>query len=205
MVLLYPKAVPVTPLLLALLMTSYMAIRERGSIDVEAFFLSTSGRALGAVFGVGLLKIIPAQYLSVMLGLFIIATALLSFFSPNFEPSRGTQVAGGMAAGITGTIAAIGGTPLALVYQDRQGPELRATLAISFVAGIVASLVVLTLAGRVDGQHLLLALELLPAVLVGLWASRWVIKFLDERWVRPSVLAFAALAGAVIVVLGLQG
>ena len=29
MVLLYPEAVPVTPLLLALLMTSYMAIRER--------------------------------------------------------------------------------------------------------------------------------------------------------------------------------
>ncbi len=102
-----------------------------------------------------------------MLSLFIIATALLSFFSPSFEPSRGTQPAGGTAAGITGTIAAIGDAPLALIYQDRPGPELPATLATSFAAGIVTSLAVLTLAGRVDGRHLLLALELPPALRFG--------------------------------------
>ena len=145
--------------------------------------MSTSRRALGAIFGLGLL-IIPAQYLSVTLGLLIIATALLSFFSPSFEPSRGTQLAGGTAAGILETIAAMGGTTLALVYQNHPGPELRATLATSFAAGIVTSLVVLTLAGRVDGQHLLLVLELSPTLLLGLWASRWAIKFLDERWIR---------------------
>jgi uncharacterized membrane protein YfcA len=39
-------------------------------------------------------------------------------------------------------------------------------------------------------------------MLVGLWASRWVVKRLDERWLRPAVLAFAAVAGLVIVLLG---
>ena len=205
MTLLYPLAVPVTPLLLALLMTSYMAIREWGSIDGEAFFLSTGGRVLGAVAGAGLLKVIPAEFLSTLLGILIVAAALLSFFSPSFEPSKETQVIGGIASGVMGTTAAIGVIPLALVYQDRPGPELRATLAVSFAAGIVASLVTLAITGRVEGWHFLLALELLPALLLGLWASRWAIKFLDERWLRPSVLAFAALAGVVVVILSIQG
>jgi hypothetical protein len=35
-----------------------------------------------------------------------------------------------------------------------------------------------------------------------LWASRWVVKRLNERWLRPAVLIFAAAAGVVIVLLG---
>jgi len=46
-----------------------------------------------------------------------------------------------------------------------------------------------------------LALELLPGLLVGLWASQWVVKRLDERWLRPAVLVFAAVAGVVIIFL----
>ena len=95
-----------------------------------------------------------------------------------------------------------GGTPLALVYQDRSGAELRSTLAISFVVGIAMSLVGLGLAGQVEGRHLLLALQLLPCMLVGLWVSRWVVERFDERWLRPAVLAFAAAAGLVIILLG---
>jgi hypothetical protein len=109
-----------------------------------------------------------------------------------------------MASGITSTTAAIGGAPLALVYQDRSGAELRSTLAISFVVGIMMSLGGLALAGKVEGWHLVLALELLPALLVGLWASRWAVKSLDERWLRPAVLTFAAVAGLVVVLLGPQ-
>jgi hypothetical protein len=37
---------------------------------------------------------------------------------------------------------------------------------------------------------------------VGLWASRLVVERLDERWLRPAVLTFAAIAGVVIVLLG---
>ena len=205
MALLYPEALPATPLLLALPLTALMSAREWRSIDVTGFLLITGARAIGTAAGVGLVVLIPASLLSVLVGLLITAVALLSFFNPNFEVSNKTRLAGGIASGITSTTAAIGGPPLALIYQDRSGAELRSTLSISFVVGIVMSLVGLTLAGRVQGWHLLLALQLLPGLLVGLWASRWVIKYLDERWLRPAVLIFAALAGLVVAFLGPQG
>jgi uncharacterized membrane protein YfcA len=204
MALLYPEALPATPLLLALPLTALMSAREWRSIDVTGFFLITGARAVGTAAGVALVVLIPASLLSVLVGLLITAVALLSFFNPNFEVSNKTRLAGGIASGITSTTAAIGGPPLALIYQDRSGAELRSTLSVSFVVGIVMSLVGLALAGRVQGWNFLLALQLLPGLLVGLWASRWVIKYLDERWLRPAVLTFAALAGLMVAVLGPQ-
>ena len=205
MVLLFPWAVPVTPLLLALPMTLLMSAREWRSIDLGGFVLITGGRLVGTVAGVVLLVVAPKGYLSVLTGLLILAAALGSFVRPDFKVNDGTRLAGGLASGVVGTVAALGGTPLALVYQDRSGAELRSTLAISFVLGIMMSLVGVTLAGKVEGRHAVLALQLLPGMLAGLGASRWVVERLDERWLRPAVLAFAAVAGVVIVVLGFQG
>ncbi len=202
MALLLPWAVPVTPLLLALPMTVLMSAREWRSIDMGGFALITAGRLVGTVAGVALLVLAPKGWLSALTGLLIVVAALGSFLRPNFEVNDRTRIAGGVASGVVGTVAALGGTPLALVYQDRSGAELRSTLAISFVVGILMSLAGLWLAGKVEVRHALLALELLPCLLVGLWASRWVVERLDERWLRPTVLAFATVAGVAVVFLG---
>ena len=203
--LLLPWAVPVTPLLLALPMTALMSLSEWRSIDFDGFLLITVGRLLGTVAGVALLVFVPKDPLSTLTGLLIVAVALGSFLKPSFEVRNSTRLTGGIASGVVGTVAALGGTPLALVYQDRSGAELRSTLSASFVVGIAMSLVGLGLAGKVEGRHLVLALELLPGLLVGLWASRRVVKRLNERCLRPAVLMFAAIAGVVIVLLGLGG
>ena len=202
LVLLLPWSVPVAPLLLALPMTVLMSAREWRSIDFGGFFLITTGRLLGTIAGVALLVFVPGGWLSTLTGLLILAAALASFFKQSFEVRNGTRLTGGIASGVVGTVAALGGTPLALVYQDRSGAELRSTLSISFVVGIAMSLIGLRLAGKVEWRHFVLALELLPGLLVGLWASRLVVKRLNERWLRPAVLTFAAVAGVVIVLLG---
>jgi len=183
-------------------MTVLMSAREWRSIDFGGFFLITTGRLLGTIAGVALLVFVPGGWLSTLTGLLILAAALASFFKPSFEVRNGTRLTGGIASGVVGTVAALGGTPLALVYQDRSGAELRSTLSISFVVGIAMSLIGLRLAGKVEWRHFALALELLPGLLVGLWASRLVVKRLNERWLRPAVLTFAAVAGVVIVLLG---
>src|SRR5215207_4697454 len=201
MVLLLPWAVPVTPLFLALPMTLLMSVREWRSIDLSGFALITAGRLLGTVAGVVLLVLAPKGYLSIVTGLLILTVALGSFLKPTFEVNKRTRLAGGVSSGVVSTVAALGGTPLALVYQDRSGAELRSTLAISFVVGIAMSLVGLTLAGEVEGRHVILALQLLPCLLIGLWITRWVVERLDERWLRPAVLSFAAVAGLAIIFL----
>lgn len=202
MALLVPWTVPVTPLLLALPMTLLMSAREWRSIDMSGFALITAGRLVGTVTGIALLVLAPRGWLSMLTGALIVAAALGSAIKPNIRVSNGTRLAGGVASGVAGTVAALGGTPLALVYQDRSGAELRSTLAISFVVGIGMSLVGLAIAGQVQTRHVVLALQLLPCLLAGLWASRWVVERLDERWLRPTVLAFATVAGLAVIFVG---
>ena len=97
------------------------------------------------------------------------------------------------------------GPPLALIYQSHSGPQIRATLAVAFSVGTVLSLAALVLADRVGADHLLLALKLLPALLLGLGTARFVAELFTGRWLRPAILLFAALSGLAAVLLGVAG
>lgn len=205
MVFLRPEAVPATLLMLAVPMTGFMAFRGRGSIDARAFAWITTGRVPGTVLGAGLLLVIPEDYLATAFGLLVAAAAVMSFAGPTFEVRAATQLVGGVVSGVMSTVAALGGPPLALVNQKRPGPELRSTLAVSFIVGVVMSLIALAFAGRLDVNHLVLALQLLPGLAVGLWVGGRVSQRLDGRWLRPAVLAFAGAAGVLVVVQSVLG
>lgn len=203
MALIVPEAVPATLLFLSLPMAVLMAFRERESIDGRGFLWIVAGRLPGTLLGAWILLVVPPDSLGLLFGLLILAGVVMSVRSGGFEARSGTQFAGGVASGVMGTAAGMGSPPLALVYQGRPGGELRSTLAVSFVVGVVTSLVVLALLGKVSAWHLLFALGLSPGMLLGLWASGTVTSFVDHRWLRPAVLAFAAVSSLAAIAKGL--
>lgn len=203
--LILPEAVPATLLFLALPMSVLMAFRERRAIDVRGFAWITAGRLPGTFVGAWILLIIPTGSLGVLFGALILVGVAMSIRGPGFKAYRETQLAGGIASGIMGTAAGMGSPPLALVYQGRPGGELRSTLAVSFVVGVIMSLVVLAFMGKVDMWHLSFASGLAPAMLIGLWASGLVKSFVDQRWLRPAVLIFAAVSSVAAILKGLAG
>ena len=198
-----PDAIPVTVMLMAVPMTIVMALRERAHIDVGGFATIMVGRVVGIAGGVLLLELVPESGLTVLVGVMIMLGVALSVGGLDIEPQRWVNVGAGVLSGVMGTTSAIGGPALAVVYQRRPGPELRSTLALSYLAGIVIAVGALAAVGRVEGWHVWLALELVPALLLGLWLSFRLAPVLDRGWLRPSVLAFAAISGVVIVGRGL--
>ncbi|MDQ3784451.1 MAG: sulfite exporter TauE/SafE family protein [Actinomycetota bacterium] len=202
--LLWPEAVPSALLLIAVPMTITMALREHGAIDFSGLFYSTVGRIVGTVAGAALLAMIQADSLALVVGTMIVLAVVLSLFGAPTEVEWGTGLAAGFASGVMSTAAAIGGAPMALAYQARPGTELRSTLSASFVLGTLMSLAALALTGRVDGGHVILALEMIPAMLAGLFLSRYLNPWLDARWLRPAVLCFAGVAGVLAIAQGLH-
>jgi uncharacterized membrane protein YfcA len=203
--LIVPQAVPATILFLTLPVVVTIALRERKAINVRGFLLITAGRIPGTLVGVLILVIVPVDLLAVVLGLMILAGVAMSAIGAGFELQDRTQFVAGLASGIMGTTVAIGGPPLALVYQDRSGAELRSTLSVAFVVGVILSLAGLTIASKVQGWHVLFALELLPGLVIGLLASNFAAPFLDKRWLRPAVLIFAAVSAVIVVLKGIVG
>ena len=80
------------------------------------------------------------------------------------------------------------------------------TLAVAFFVGTALSLLALAVAGRVGAAHLLLTLEILPALLLRLLGVGFVGGLLlDRRWLRPASPMFAAVCGLTGVLLGIVG
>lgn len=117
-----------------------------------------------------------------------------------FEPTDRALVAAGVVSGVLGTVAAVGGPPLALLYQDASGARIRSTISGFFVIGTIVSLAALWTIGRFGVGELRLALVMLPGMLAGLALSRHIAPYVDRGHTRPAVLTVVALTGVAIVV-----
>ena len=195
-----PDAVPVTIMFVALPMSLAMAIRERHHIDRPGFVAIMAGRAAGVFLGVAVVLAVPERSLAIVVGAVVVVAVALSVIGLDLQPRRWLNVGAGVLSGVMGTTAAVGGPALAVVYQRRPGPELRSTLALSYLAGLALGLAALGAVGRVHLWHLVLALILVPGMFLGLWLAVRLARVLDAAWLRPVVLAFAGIAGLVIVV-----
>lgn len=200
-----PEALPATFLLLAIPLTGLMALRERHSLDVPGFLRILAGRILGTAGGIALLLAVPTDSLSALFGSVVLVAVAMSAAQGRLPLRRRPRFAAGVASGVMGTATAIGGPPLALVYQDRPGPELRATLALVFFLGILFSLAGLAVAHEIHGWHVTLALQLLPALLLGQAGGTALAGVLDAGRVRPAVLIFAAVSGVAAIVKAFLG
>jgi uncharacterized membrane protein YfcA len=87
---------------------------------------------------------------------------------------------------------------MGLVYQNRTGPNVRATLNAFFGVGTIAALIVLGFYGLVERQHFFLAATLFPSLILGTWSARFVFRYVDNKF-RPLVLAICSMSAVVIL------
>lgn len=194
-----PSALPAVPLLLALPLTTSIALRDRRAVDRIGIPQLLLGRLIGTIIAAWLLTVVTSRSLSLLFALVILAVVALSATSAQVPMSSSVRLIAGTTSGLFSTTAAIGGPPLALLYQRRPGPELRSTIGVVSLVGALMSLGGLTFAGRLGQAHLVLAVILAPAMLLGFGTSRRLITVLEARWLRPAVLAFAAVSALITI------
>jgi uncharacterized membrane protein YfcA len=114
-----------------------------------------------------------------------------------------TASSAGFVGNVTGTAASVGGPPVALLFQHHRGPTVRATLGAYFAISATLSVVGYGVTGAITLDRFLLALALLPAMLIGAWASKHFHGLVDKGWLRPSVLVLSSIAGAIAIARGL--
>jgi uncharacterized membrane protein YfcA len=199
-----PAALPVTAVLLGVPMSVTMVRHEHHAIDRGAIGWIILGRVPGTIAGAAIVVLVATSTLSVLVGLVVLASVVMSTLGTKIEVNRRTCVAAGVESGVMGTAAGIGGPPLALLYQHHEGPVMRSTLAASFFAGTILSLTTLGIAGEAHLDHLAFAAMLTPAVVLGFVTARGLRQLLDRGWLRPAVLVFATISAIVAIVNGLR-
>ncbi|MFI6578633.1 sulfite exporter TauE/SafE family protein [Nocardiopsis sp. NPDC050513] len=195
-----PELLPVFLLAVMIPLNLYVAWRERSALDLRGAGWITVARIAATPAGTGLLVVVPEHRLGLLVGAATVLAAAVSLLAPSFTPNRRAYLAAGAVTGLTETATGVGGPPLALVYQHRPPPELRATVAVCFLAGEVASLAALFAFGQAEPAQLTPALLAVPAVAVGVGLSRLTHRHLDAVRMRATVLAFALVSGGVLMV-----
>ncbi|MFD3943861.1 sulfite exporter TauE/SafE family protein [Streptomyces sp. NPDC058579] len=194
-----PRLVPVFVLASMIPLNLYVAWRERSSLDLRGAGWITAARLAATPGGLALLWLIPERSLGLFVGVATVLAAVVSLAAPAFTPGRVAYVGAGAVTGLTETATGVGGPPLALVYQHRPPAELRSTVAVCFLVGEVASLLLLFATGEGRPADLGWALALVPAIAAGAWLSRLAHDRLDARRMRLFVLVFALVSGALLI------
>lgn len=200
-----PELLPATMVVVGVPLSTTIAIRDRSAIDWAGVGWTTLGRFPGTALGAVVVTLVSVRVLGGIVGAAVIVACLVATRSNEHRIGRANSVVAGTASGFMDTVAATGGPPLALLYQHRPAPEVRSTLATSFLIGTVMALGGLLLGGKVAGWQLLVALALVPFLALGLGLSHLLASRLERLSLRPAILAFATAAGVAALVRALAG
>ena len=200
LILIDPRFVPGPILLSTTVLTVLLVYRERTAIDFHGIQWAMVGRLVGTVLASAILLVVSADQLVLLIGVFILSAVGMSLSGFRFDPVRPVLVVAGMLSGLLGTIASVGGPPMALVYQHAAGARIRSTMSGFFLLGTILSLGALWYVGRFGAYEIQLTLVMLPSVLTGFVLSKWTAVYVDRGYVRPAVLAVAAGAGLLVII-----
>jgi uncharacterized membrane protein YfcA len=192
--------IPGALITLAALLTVLVVMREHEHIDLNGTGWALVGRVPGTIAGALLLAALPERALALMLAGVVLAGVALTSVGWIPQPRRRNLVVAGAASGVLGTATAIGGPPMALVWQNNDGARLRGTMSGFFLVGSVLSIVVLAFTGAVNGHTLSSVATLIPAVAIGFLLSRLVNRVLDRNRQRWAAIAISAVGAAILIV-----
>ena len=196
---------PVPQLLIALPLAVAMVWREWRHLDLAGVGWVLVGRFPGAAVGVVLLKLYSDSALDLLIGGLVLAGVAIVASGVVIRLNPATQVAAGLASGIMGLVASVGGPPLALLYRNAEGGRLRSSLNAIFAIGIVFSILVRTATGEISGNDVRVGAFLVPAAFLGLWLSRFFTARAEGAALKNGVLAISALAATGLLVRSIVG
>jgi len=195
-----PALVPVPQMFLALVLNSALFWRDRGALDTNGLGWVIAGRVPGAVLGAWLVAVLGARLLSITVAATILAAVGILASGVTVARNRATGFLAGVGSGVGNHVAGMGGPALALIYHRSSGPALRSTLSVVSVVGNVINLVARAIAHQIVPADLTLAGLLLPAMLLGLWASRFLAPRVEGAVLRAAILWVSGLAAVGLLV-----
>jgi len=201
--LLEPDLLPGPIVLAGFLTTIVVAIQNSEASDLKQVTPAIGGRVIGNLVAIGLLATLSERGLTIAIGVIVLVLVVLRLIGIGPALNAASLGIAGVASGVGGTIAALGGAPMGLLYEKHaKARDFRGPLGAFGIVGNILSLGLLALAGELDERALLLGLALLPPIAVGWLAARWVRPVVDQGLLRPLVLMVSA--GSALVLLGSQ-
>ncbi|MCL7942442.1 sulfite exporter TauE/SafE family protein [Marinobacter sp. ATCH36] len=199
-----PMLVPAPLVLNAVVLTVFMLLRNRGALQIREVRFAIGGGVVGMFLaGITLLLISPKGF-ELVFGILILIGVMLSVAGLRPALNARNSILAGAASTYMGTITAVGGPPIALIYQNQKGPLVRANMSAFFLVASFFSIAALVASDYLGLRELQLFAVTFPGVLIGFWLSGKLVNRMPFEGLRPVILGIAAIAGMAALVRGLM-
>ncbi|MEM1286686.1 MAG: sulfite exporter TauE/SafE family protein [Pseudomonadota bacterium] len=195
-----PKFVPGTVIFLGLLVSFMSAMRDLPHINKAFVAAGLAGRIPAAILAASLVAILSPTAFQIIFSVLILGAVALSLFGPAIRPSVPGVATAGVASGFMGTLTSVGAPPFAIAMQNMPAQQLRATMNAVLLLGACASIASLAAFGSFGWAEVVRGFALIPAVLLGFFAARFVIA--DPRTaprLRYAVLSLCVAASLALL------
>jgi len=198
--LLHPDLLPGPIVLCGLLTGVAVLLRDSQRTDVAEVVPAIAGRMVGTAIAIGMLAVLSERGLTLTIGTIVLVLVILRVSGARIKKTPKTLGGAGVASGIGGTIAALGGAPIGLLYeQHARARDFRGPLAVFITAGGVIGVGSLALAGEYNDGGWVLGMLLVPPIVIGWILARWVTPIVDRGLLGPAVLVMSAASAAVLI------
>jgi uncharacterized membrane protein YfcA len=192
---LMPGAIQVVNMILPL----FTLGTEWRRVDWRGLGFAVLGRLPGSIIGAVIVVYVSIYIRSILVAVMVLIAVALTARSMSVPRNGVTITSAGFVSGVTGTATGIGGPPIALVYQNAKGPQIRATLAMFFLLSAAQSLVILGVVEELPAEALWLGAILIVPMLLGFLVSGPLRRYLDGGKVRVAVLIVAAASAVGLI------
>lgn len=185
-----PRPAVVTVLVVGLVLSVGVAVRERGHVRRRDAATVGFAGLVGMPLGLLALTTASERTLTVVISLVLLGSIILLGRGLRLPRGPRTEIAAGLLSGTLLTSTSMNGPPLVVAFQAQRLPprEMRATLATIFVVHGAAAVALVAAAGQMTAQVLVTAATGIPAVVAGWFAGDRVFRRLDAVAFRRLVL-----------------
>jgi uncharacterized membrane protein YfcA len=191
--------VPAPVVLAAMLLVMLIAWRERRDVIFEDLKYAIFGRTVGTLPAAYAVKAFPRSVYELLFAALVILGVALSALGWHIVRTRRNVMLASVASGFMSTVSSVGGPPMALLYQNEEGPRIRATISAIFTVGGFITLAGLWWVGRFGIVELTLGLLLMPGVVIGFAISGYTTAVADRVRLKTAILAISALSAILVI------
>lgn len=192
--------IPVPIAFASLALTIMMAYKGRKHIDTKNMFQISLGMLVGILLSISILKNIKFEYMGLVFGLFILISVFISIKVKTFTLNKSLNYSGGFVAGIMGSMAAVGGQVLALLFQNHDLESLKSTLAFLYTLFSTVMLIIFFIFGEFSYNQFISGIYMMPGFIIGFLIAPIFSKYLNPKYSKTVVLYMAIFGALALIV-----
>ncbi|EWH10342.1 membrane protein [Catenovulum agarivorans DS-2] len=189
-----PSMIPAPMIFNSIFLCLIIATDNKNYIDSNILKWPIVGALVGTATAASVLAGVEERTFALVFSSMLLVLISLSVLKVKLPINVSSSTTAGFFSALSGTITAIGGPPIALLWQNLPPQVIRANMSVFFIASSIIALVALFLIGKFGWAEIKLSAATLPGVIVGFYSSKLIVNRIPAQQVRLGILLMSTLS-----------